>query len=152
MSSSLPPPQSPLRPASAAAAAAASNGHAAIPAPPPTAADQAKQLQLAARLRDKGLKRLLHSRQPISERADASDMKRGRYPAAVFPPGKSVDLALKSAGAKGATAAKHRFLFHMPFRFSCRASGRQIGWLCHMNTRNPVMYIQFPIVSSLADG
>jgi hypothetical protein len=98
-------------------------------------ADRQQSHRQALRLRNAAFQRNLVSRRPIG---DQDNMKRGRVPLALQQP-ISADLVQKSTR----TAGKRKFVFLMPWRISCKASGKQIGQIHGMSTRNPVMYIDF---------
>lgn len=98
-------------------------------------ADRARAAKQSLRLRNAAFQRNLIGRRPIGE---GDGMKRGRVPAALQQT-TSADLVQKSTR----TAGKRKFIFLMPWRISCKASGKQLGQVQNMSTRNPIMYIDF---------
>lgn len=140
-----PPAASSAAAAASLAAAAAASSSAAVAAvySAPSAAEVAANLAVTRRLRASGFKRLLHSRTPLRDVEDQSCLKRPHVPSIFDSSNATFDLQAK---ASTASKAKRNYLFTLPFRFSCRATHRTIGTIEQLGTKNPIMYIHFPMV------
>lgn len=137
-------------PAPPSAAALTSSAAAAIPSLAAEEEARQRSVRVSQRLRTHAFQSQLLSKHTIHDSHDVLSMKRARIPTKLQL-GETVDVIQKSGSSSSSSGSqrgtKRKVLMLLPFRISCSASGKQVGWLTQLNTSNPCMYIHFPLVS-----